>query len=150
VQHRPDGGDLEVRPFCQQSTTRDLGAARRPHADAEFAPATLIEAIDDGAPVFAAIHSSSPFDGDPGGSTVGEPSPNEEPARNVGHRRDGRPRPDAKRMLAQSRRDLRDRFANEDGNVARRAFPIVGVGGVVLVADGPQLGLLVRLGKSRP
>jgi hypothetical protein len=35
------------------------------------------------------------------------------------------------------------RLAHEDGNVSGCALSVVGVGGVVLVADGPEIGLLV-------
>ena len=40
------------------------------------------------------------------------------------------------------------RLADEDRDVSGRALTVVGVRGVVLVADGPEVGLLVGDGKA--
>ena len=58
-QGRTLGGRFEIRPFREQSATRDLSTARRTHFDLEFALGAAVKAVDDRRPVSDFPHNKT-------------------------------------------------------------------------------------------
>ena len=58
-QRRADCRGSEVRQFGQQATARHLRAPGRSHSYADFTLWALVEALDDGGPVFSSCHGIS-------------------------------------------------------------------------------------------